>query len=1190
MLRQISRYAPWFLLASAAATLILSSNGADFYASLAWISALAWSVSRRGEAEEPKYRAESVPAESRAPVVAAGFVGAVVGALWFSPGRFYAFGDRTPLIRDTVASNLFSPWSNAYSGGGNVTWDVTRVAEVLFYKTGVILQDPATGQRIFTAVVFAYTAYSAARLLSRAINSRLLISLGGVIVTLSPLVMVTLPNYLHVIVTGVACASVSHFIDLRRGAAVRWYSLFANTFPVFLVGTNPPLTIIALATVALSPLLSKIFEDTKVGVRRSSKHVAVSLVMNSWWLVPAATAAAVARSSGTTDTALDPSRWAWASSNSSISNLTTGAANWSWPRDEYFGPAVSAASPWFSWALWLIPLLFFMSYTERFNGGRVARRAVAVCVPTLLVAKGLHSPATGLNSWMYENVPGFWLLRQPTTKVWWLLWVLMVVVSLRTLETISLKTKELLSGRLKAGHLLAVVALIPVWPLLTGTSVVSATHDGWPAHRVEVPADWYALGDHMKREIGNVVSLPLADFYMMPTTWGFYGWDNIARNVVDDAVFSLTDESYIGNPPGLSAIVKQYESSLLARDVNALQSIGRDLGVGSVLVRKDYDTSSPIRDVSIKDYRDIERSLSSVGAERTFNGPSVSVWRLPWPVFSSYATKNYVFVSPDLTPEDTALVVASAGKASVIQSDRATGKTEAVVDSQSIVINEPYEITRTGDATVYDILNDGGAVTLTEATDLMLSSGQSAQRRVYKLGSGSGIRVNGVWRAAGSRIGLPLGNTQIEVLSFDENYTQVGGISPLADCNKVDNAPISDTGLYISTQGDYLELGAKYHSACIHWASDLEPGSEYLVELQADHISGRPPRWCIQQYTDGKASCAPLHDVRIEGDTFKASTVITARKQPSIKIFAYADGSPSGDLTTKARYRVPVLRKVTGTVTTDVSVTPIKSKTASGSTSVSLPRAETDVLNFSPPAPCGGKKTIGVSGRETSSGVLLSVFSGTSCMAADVYGLIPGGELSFSSYVSGTPGARVSACILSGDETSCDKTEVELSDGKALLTFAARTPTDSFVNRLYLYVEDGGVESSVEFFDMTIRNVPSESVVGLPLSSYVSDEIVGSDGPVVPVQDSGSYLIHNRTSHGGGWRSDGTHVVSGGWSNGWLVDITKSREIRPVNITSTALQVFLAAYLLAAAVMLVNYLKDRKLDRRIKRESPPDLI
>ena len=68
---------------------------------------------------------------------------------------------------------------------------------------------------------------------------------------------------------------------------------------------------------------------------------------------------------------------------------------------------------------------------------------------------------------------------------------------------------------------------------------------------------------------------------------------------------------------------------MLARDFAGVKSLSKNLGLGSVLVRKDYDVESAVRDVSIKDYRDIERSLVALGAERTFNGESVSVWRLP---------------------------------------------------------------------------------------------------------------------------------------------------------------------------------------------------------------------------------------------------------------------------------------------------------------------------------------------------------------------------------------------------------------------------------------------------------------------------------------------------------------------------------------------------------------------------------
>jgi arabinofuranan 3-O-arabinosyltransferase len=1183
VLRQISRYAPWFLLAAAVSTLALSANGADFYASAAWMSALVWSFARRRDPDTAPIEQFS---HKKAPIWAATVVGGAVAALWFSPGKFYAFGDRTPLVRDTASSNLLSPWNNLYSGGGNITWDITRVAEVFFYKVGTFVNDPSVGQRVFTALVFAYAAYAASSLFSRLLRSNVLSAAGGVLVAFSPLVMVTLPNYLHVIVSGVTCVAIRHFLDLRNGNKPGRYSLFLVTFPIFLVGTNPPLTVIALTFLALSPLLSLLFSSAKLNARRAAKHVAVALSLHSWWAVPVFVTAFVARAEGTTDTVLDPSRWSWASSKSGVANLTTGAANWSWPRGEYFGSAVEAAQPWFSWALWIIPLLFFVSFTDRYNGGRLARRVVFICAPLLIVAKGLHSPLSGLNSWMYNNLPGFWLLRQPTTKIWWLLWILVVVVALRTLDRIAPTARSFFSGRVKITYLVLAASFLPVWPLFTGASAVSSPRSEWPSHRVSVPKDWYALGDHMKDEKGAVISLPLADFYMMPTTWGFYGWDNIARNVISKPVFSLTDESYIGNTAGLSAVIRKFEESILARDSAGVKSLSRDMGLGSVLVRKDYDIESAVREVSIKDYRDVERSLASLGAERTFNSDSVSVWRLPWEVSSSYATRNYVFAPKELTPDEVASVAVSAGDATVISSKDNKDTPMVDIDSRQVSIKESYVLKRTGDSTVYDLSINDGFVTLSEATVLTSPSGQM-EKRVFRIAPGEGVRIDGVWRKAGSRVGLPLGNTQMEVLSFDTALTPVGGISPLADCNKSDNAPLSDTGLYIKEQGSYLELGAKIHSACINWESNIERGVEYLVELEGERLSGRLPRWCIQQTVDNNKVCVPIHDVRVSGNNFYASTIITGRQSPAVKIYAYADGATTGTSSaTKIRYKVPSIRRATTVSLTDVTVSPTSHNVPAGSTTVTLPGGAVSLAPFSQAAACGGSGTIGVSGIERAESVLLSVMSGTSCMSSEVTGVTPGGVVTFSASVTGKPGAVASACILTGDSKTCDKSSVTLSEKPSLLEFRTKIPTNAFVNRLYIYVKDSGGESYAEFVDIQVSNSSPETLVAIPDSAYSGNTEYSADGMKVSINGPGKYLVFNPTSSSATWSGSGDRVTAGGWANGWMVDSSSDQySVNPTNRVATAVQVFLLLYAVSVAVLVFGYFRDYRFSKRVRSKS-----
>ena len=406
----------------------------------------------------------------------------------------------------------------------------------------------------------------------------------------------------------------------------------------------------------------------------------------------------------------------------------------------------------------------------------------------------------------------------------------------------------------------------------------------------------------------------------------------------------------------------------------------------------------------------------------------------------------------------------------------------------------------------------------------------------------------------------------MEVMSFDTALTPVGGISPLADCNKSDNAPLSDTGLYIKEQGSYLELGAKTHSACINWESSIESGVDYLVELEGERISGRLPRWCIQQTIDNRQVCAPIHDVRVSGNNFYASTVITGRQSPSIKIYAYADGATSSGFSeTKIRYKVPSIRQASAVSVTDVTVSPSSHDVVAGPTTVTLPGGEISLAPFSQAAACGGSDTIGVAGSESSKSVLLSVTSGTSCMSSEAIGVIPGGVVTFSASVTGKPGAIASACVLTGDSKTCDRSSVTLSEKPSLLEFRTKIPTSAFINRLY---------SS------------PETLVAIPNSAYSGNTEYSTDGLKVSINGVGKYLVFNPTSSSSTWSGSGKRVTAGGWANGWLIDSSSEKyTVSPTNIVATAVRVFLLLYVLSVAVLVFGYFRDRAFRKRVKSES-----
>jgi arabinofuranan 3-O-arabinosyltransferase len=74
--------------------------------------------------------------------------------------------------------------------------------------------------------------------------------------------------------------------------------------------------------------------------------------------------------------------------------------------------------PWWLWLRYLLPVALFLAPVL----ARPARRRAAVTLLGLvlvftLLGKGLQPPLSDLNSFLYAKVPGFWLFREPMSKL-----------------------------------------------------------------------------------------------------------------------------------------------------------------------------------------------------------------------------------------------------------------------------------------------------------------------------------------------------------------------------------------------------------------------------------------------------------------------------------------------------------------------------------------------------------------------------------------------------------------------------------------------------------------------------------------------------------------------------------------------------------------------------------------------------
>ena len=220
---------------------------------------------------------------------------------------------------------------------------------------------------------------------------------------------------------------------------------------------------------------------------------------------------------------------------------------------------------------------------------RVALVLAGVGLAAIVVSKGLHPPLVGLNLWLYDHVPGYWLLRDPAKVN---LLVVLVFALLAALAVDSLEKSSPVKGAVVAG-LLAAASLVYAHPLLTG-AVVPDERPLLPSAHVRVPQAWDDVEAYLDAAPGQgkVVVLPLLDYYQAPTTWGYYGASFLHHFLERPVVEPLPGGYY--SDPVVAQHVASLEQQILDGGRNARAAM-QALGAKYLVLRRDLQASFPGR-------------------------------------------------------------------------------------------------------------------------------------------------------------------------------------------------------------------------------------------------------------------------------------------------------------------------------------------------------------------------------------------------------------------------------------------------------------------------------------------------------------------------------------------------------------------------------------------------------------------
>jgi arabinofuranan 3-O-arabinosyltransferase len=513
-------------------------------------------------------------------------------------------------------------------------------------------------------------------------------------------------------------------------------------------------------------------------------------------------------------------------------------------------------------------------------------------VAAVWLTKGVHAPLGGSNRWLYDTVPGFWLLRDPA-KVGL---VLMLVLSLLT--AIAIARLVDISRVLGATAAALVVAGVVAYahPFLTG-EVVPDERPLLPSAHVRVPDEWHAAAAFVDdaRAPGKVLVLPQLEYYQAPTTWGYYGASFLHR-LFERPVIEVRPGGYSENQV-VAELVRTLETDLLARRDTAVPLL-KALGARYVLLRRDLDTTFPDRPVTAPDVlalrlREVPtlRRLRSFGVVDVYENASVDSAEV-------YAATPFTERADDARGR-ARLLAAAAGTAGI----RAGTAPRAVASADlRLVPVAPgrHAVTATphGDATTVSIepRNRDGAA---GGRLVRLPRVESPFRLVVgDLRLRMGERARTVRRSVGGS------SRRASAASFPNAAIGPAALRTLGDCNRYDERGLRQVGIAARlerTPSPTLRLRARDHAACVTIPiAGVSAPDRLRIRLEYRGVRGEPPRICLWQ--DGPDRCAPLPALDASPGWHRLDVTLAPRGDAtSTRLFLYADGA--GGRLTETAYR-----------------------------------------------------------------------------------------------------------------------------------------------------------------------------------------------------------------------------------------------------------------------------------------------
>ena len=819
----------------------------------------------------------------------------------------------------------------------------------------------------------------------------------------------------------------------------------------------------------------------------------------------------------------------------------------------------------------------------------------------IVVSKGLHAPFGWANRVLYDVIPGFSLLREPFSKLGpglVLLYGLLVALAVEDLAERRASTPA-------TARLTDPVTRSPVVPALFGVAVLVSAFPMWtgawvpterpvfPSTWVEVPSYWEdaAAAINADPTNGKLLALPLNDYYQVPTSWGYYGVDQISF-LVERPVAQRLPGGYYTDTPELAALLGAAEQAVLGHDRLAVAPVLDGLGASLVLVRGDLDLDMvpgrALEDPSaIARGLDVAQDVELVGRfgplrlyRRTATTGTVDGYRravLTDPAGSSVAAATAslnsdvavlssaadaeaarqaglpvaavsVSANPAVGPtgivattgDGLGLRTAGVRVASVTGSDRLTVRDAWTVDG---VTAPPIGVLGLGGRTALGVVVDTAAVPMLD------------DRALVQLPDGASVR--------------PLGASS--------DQPTLTGPSRVGNCADTAATRIGTRRSTPIPEGVRLEASAG--QACVSWSAPTARAEWVRVDLEHRTVAGANARLCLVA-SPGR-TCLPVGALEAgSGWTSDAVVAQLPAGTTSVRIAVYADAiDPNpGEKTTISEYRRVQLTVLDPITAISIPGSPGAEAPSGavtippGAVEVDGPAAGNVLAPFGPLADCNRSdartpEQIDLATRDLADGVELSGRAHAACRAARITQLSSSSvfELQLDhEVIDGQRGARI--CVFDPSTTTClpltavdgsvDPTPGSLPREEGRSTLRARFVVPPATTALSLYVYADGPEATKRQVLTRIRYTNLSVVPVAPFTVVVAPRnlLVGAGGsggpPVIPaswngparftaeVPGGGPVVVATHESQAPGWRFDApgsVSVAAHGYRAAWLV-------------------------------------------------------